>query len=341
MFLYFHLLAAPWVHQDQWYLHGTEACRAQGPSKALSFKCANFSSDCYWKVFDGRLLPNTRSEGSNAAGSIRTALAAFWKFTSGVVHLMATRLNLHCWLQDWATHRWGDLGQLEAPGMPQGRPMDHKGLDPTRNWWLAFKEKTKNKEKRTRARERKAEQMELSQMALEDLANQWTAVTLETWRQHFVYKSHCHVLHGATWACLEVFFVWFAIQSLHFVSAKVLRSLGDFFHEMELAADRKKVESLRAGGSWYREMRADWKHIGGWPLERNIGDSCYWAVFWESLYVALERPKNGEIDLRAVGPWTVGLPLSLETCGLICWSLWVVLNIKKDFTYLFSEQTFN
>ena len=62
---------------------------------------------------------------------------------------------------------------------------------------------------------------------------------------------------------MEVFFVWFAIQSLHFVSAKVLRSLGDFFHEMELAADRKKVESLRAGGSWYREMRADWKHIGG------------------------------------------------------------------------------
>ena len=47
------------------------------------------------------------------------------------------------------------------------------------------------------------------------------------------------------------------------MSAKVLHSLGDFFHEMELAADRKKVESLRAGGSWYREVRADWKHIGG------------------------------------------------------------------------------
>lgn len=278
MFLYFHLLAAPWVHQDQWYLHGTEACRAQGPSKALSFKCANFSSDCYWKVFDGRLLPNTRSEGSNAAGSIRTALAAFWKFTSGVVHLMATRLNLHCWLQDWATHRWGDLGQLEAPGMPQGRPMDHKGLDPTRNWWLAFKEKTK----KTKRKEQGPGRGRLNRWSLA----KWPWKTLPTngqlwhWRHEDSTLSteatvmFYMVLHEHVWKCF-LFGLQCRAYTLWVLRYCTALETSSMKWNLQLTGKKLSLWGLVAHGT------------GKWELIGNILEADHWREILETVVIEL------------------------------------------------------
>ena len=47
-----------------------------------------------------------------------------------------------------------------------------------------------------------------------------------------------------TFCMVENRVVLFAVQSLYSVIAKVLRSLGGFFHEMELAGKRKKKWSL-------------------------------------------------------------------------------------------------
>ena len=68
---------------------------------------------------------------------------------------------------------------MEGPGVPQGRPMDHKGWTQQEiDDWHA-KKREKNKEKKKRTKEKKAEEMERSQMALEDPAEHWTLVTLE------------------------------------------------------------------------------------------------------------------------------------------------------------------
>ena len=71
-------------------------------------------------------------------------------------------------------------GNWKAQECPKEDPWITKGWTQQEiDDWLA-KKKEKNKEKKKRAREKKAEEMERSQMALEDPAKQWTVVTLET-----------------------------------------------------------------------------------------------------------------------------------------------------------------
>ena len=84
-YFYFHLVAISWVHQDQCYLHGTEACWAQGPWKAMAFKSVKFNSGCSWLI--GKFL---------VEDSFLFAKHQAWKQHCSWLHESPTRCSKDC-----------------------------------------------------------------------------------------------------------------------------------------------------------------------------------------------------------------------------------------------------
>ena len=113
-------------------------------------------------------------------------------------------------------------------------------------------------------------------------------------------QSQCHIWHDVIWACWWCFFVLFAVQCFHSGIAKVLRSFGIFFHELELASEKREKKlspwGLVVHGKGKPELignilEADyWREI----LERvvigslcNVGGAKYWRnlLKWASSYI--------------------------------------------------------
>lgn len=251
-------------------------------------------------------LPNIRSENSTAAGSMkspegapRTALAAFWTFTYGVLHLMARRFNWGCWLQDWATPRWGDLGQVEGPGVPQGRLMDHKGLDPTRNWWLACKEKRKKQtEKKTGPRRGRLKRWSAAKWPWETLLSNGQ---LWHWRHEDSTLSTKPVscLAWCNMGMLVVFFFLCCLQCSVSTLGLLRYCAALEFSSMNWSLQVRRGRKSWVSGGWWSMVKGsqswletDWRLTSG---------EKYWRELLLEVYVVLEGPNIGETYLRTVG----------------------------------------
>lgn len=220
IFFYFHLLAFSWVHQGQCYLPGTEACWAQGPPKAMAFKCVKFSSDCYWRVFGGRQL------------SILFAKHQVWKQHCSWLHEIPRGCSKDCSgsllnIYLWSLAPDGKKIQLRllvaglgnpsmrrpgASGRPRSAPRKTHGsqrVGPNKKLMIGMqrKEKKTNRKKQVQGEEgwRDGAQPNGLTWPCWAMDSCDTGVTGDM-KTALCLQSQCHVWHDVIWACWWCFF---------------------------------------------------------------------------------------------------------------------------------------
>lgn len=310
IFFYFHLLAFSWVHQGQCYLPGTEACWAQGPPKAMAFKCVKFSSDCYWRVFGGRQL------------SILFAKHQVWKQHCSWLHEIPRGCSKDCSgsllnIYLWSLAPDGKKIQLRllvaglgnpsmrrpgASGRPRSAPRKTHGsqrVGPNKKLMIGMQ----RKEKKTNRKKTGPRRGRLKRWS----AAKWPWETLLSNGQLWHWRHEDSTLSTKPVSCLAwcnmgmlvVFFFLCCLQCSVSTLGLLRYCAALEFSSMNWSLQVRRGRKSWVSGGWWSMVKGsqswletDWRLTSG---------EKYWRELLLEVYVVLEGPNIGETYLRTVG----------------------------------------